>query len=50
MGTGHDVLLCAPALLIGGWLGAKLFHRVREDGIRKVIPMLFLRSGLSLVF
>lgn len=50
MRTGRDVLLCAPALLIGGWLGFKLFHRVSDDGFRKVILMLFLISGLSLVF
>ncbi|MEO8936720.1 MAG: sulfite exporter TauE/SafE family protein [Burkholderiaceae bacterium] len=49
MGTGRDVLLCVPALLIGGWLGFKLVHRVSDDGFRKVILTLFLLSGLSLV-
>ena len=48
--TGRDVLMCVPVLLIGGWLGFKLFHRVSEDGFRKVILLLFLISGLSLVF
>ena len=50
MRTGRDVLLCLPALLIGGWLGLKLFHRVSDDGFRRVILMLFLLSGLSLLF
>lgn len=47
--TGRDVLLCVPALLIGGWLGFKMFHRVSDDGFRKIILALFLLSGLSLM-
>ena len=39
--TGRDVLLCLPALVIGGWLGLKLFHRVSEEGFRKMILLLF---------
>jgi uncharacterized membrane protein YfcA len=46
---GMNVLLCIPALLIGGWLGLRLFHRVSETGFRKMILILFLLSGLMLL-
>ena len=39
-----------PALVVGGWLGFRLFHRVSDDGFRRVILLLFLISGLSLIF
>ncbi len=50
MRTGRDVLLCIPALVVGGWWGFRLFHRVSDDGFRKMILVLFLISGLSLMF
>ena len=50
MRTGRDVLLCIPALVVGGWWGYRLFHRVSDEGFRKMILVLFLISGLSLMF
>ncbi|MFJ7567611.1 sulfite exporter TauE/SafE family protein [Herminiimonas sp. NPDC097707] len=47
--TGIDILLCVPALLIGSWLGLRLFHHVSEKGFRKLMLGLFFLSGLALV-
>lgn len=49
MRTVHNVLLCVPALVIGGWAGLRLFHRVSEKGFRKMILLLFLLSGVGLM-
>ena len=49
MHTVHNVLLCVPALLIGGWVGLRLFHHVSEKGFRKMILLLFLLSGIGLI-
>lgn len=46
---GWQVLLCIPALVIGGWAGLRLFHRVSEQGFRKMILILFLLSGAMLL-
>ncbi len=48
--TARDVMLCLPAVVVGGWMGYRLFRRVSDDGFRKVILLLFLISGLSLTF
>jgi uncharacterized protein len=48
--TARDVLLCLPALLIGGSIGLKVFHHVSEQGFRRTILWLFLISGVSLIF
>lgn len=47
--TARNVLLCIPALLIGGWVGLRLFHHVSEKGFRKMILLLFFLSGLGLI-
>lgn len=47
--TGRNVLLCLPALVVGSWLGLRLFHHVSEPGFRKLILGLFLLSGLALL-
>ncbi len=47
--TGLNILLCVPALLIGSWLGLRLFHHVSENGFRKLMLGLFFLSGLALV-
>lgn len=38
-----------PALLAGTWLGLTLYTRLDEAGLRKVVLMLLLISGLGLV-
>lgn len=47
--TMHNLLICLPALVLGGWAGVKLFHHVSEDGFRKIILVLFFFSGLALM-
>lgn len=49
MRTAQNVLLCIPALLIGGWAGLRLFHHVSEKGFRKMILLLFFLSGIGLI-
>jgi uncharacterized membrane protein YfcA len=38
-----------PALLAGTWLGLKLFGRLDEAAFRKVVLVLLLASGASLI-
>lgn len=38
-----------PALAIGHWAGLKTFGRLNEAGFRRVVMVLLLLSGLSLV-
>lgn len=47
--TWRNVMLCIPALVLGSWLGLRLFHHVSEEGFRKLILWLFLVSGLALL-
>lgn len=44
-----QVLLCIPALLVGGWIGLRVFHHVSENGFRKAVLGLFLVSGIALL-
>jgi len=37
-------------LLVGTWLGLQLFGRIGETHFRKLVFMLLLASGISLVF
>jgi uncharacterized protein len=39
-----------PALLLGTWVGLKLFGRLNEAGFRKVVLLLSLASGVKLLF
>ena len=39
-----------PALLLGTWVGLKLFGRLNEAGFRKVVLLLLLASGIKLLF
>ena len=43
-------VLGLPALLIGTWLGLKLFGRLDEASFRKVVLILLLASGAVLMF
>jgi uncharacterized membrane protein YfcA len=46
--TLSDVLVCLPALALGGYLGLKLFHAASEQLFRQLILLLFLVSGVML--
>jgi len=47
--TFRDLLLCIPALVIGGWLGLAVFHSASEEMFRRLTLVLFLVSGVVLV-
>ena len=42
-------LIGLPALLIGSWLGLKLYGRFDEAGFRRLVLVLLLASGVALV-
>jgi hypothetical protein len=39
-----------PVLLVGTWLGMKLYGRLDEAAFRRVVLILLLASGLELIF
>jgi uncharacterized membrane protein YfcA len=43
-------ILGLPILLVGTWLGLRLYGRVDESGFRKIVLALLLASGLALIF
>ena len=47
---GYYTLLCIPAMLLGVWLGVRLYVRIDEARFRQVILWLLLASGGSLLF
>jgi uncharacterized membrane protein YfcA len=52
MVAGDTLILFAiglPAVLVGAWAGMKLYGRLDEGGFRKVVLVLLLASGVSLV-
>ncbi|MGF6310398.1 putative membrane protein YfcA [Bradyrhizobium sp. i1.8.4] len=49
MKVAYDVVLSAPALLAGSWLGIFAFRNINEANFRRVILGLLLVSGLLLV-
>jgi uncharacterized membrane protein YfcA len=42
-------LIGLPALVLGTWVGLKLFGRLNEAGFRKTVLLLLLASGVTLV-
>jgi uncharacterized membrane protein YfcA len=42
-------LLGLPALLIGSWLGLRLYGKLDEATFRRIVLVLLLLSGLALV-
>lgn len=46
--TFMDLLLCLPALAIGGYVGMKVFHSSSEKTFRKLMLLLFFVSGVAL--
>jgi uncharacterized membrane protein YfcA len=47
--TTRLFLIGLPALLIGSWLGLRLYGRLDEAGFRRVVLVLLLVSGVALV-
>jgi uncharacterized membrane protein YfcA len=47
--TLHLFVIGLPVLLAGTWVGLRLYARLDEAGFRKVVLILLLISGLSLV-
>jgi uncharacterized membrane protein YfcA len=47
--TIRDLVLCLPALVLGGFIGLKLFNRTSEKGFRRLILWLFVLSGVTLL-
>jgi uncharacterized membrane protein YfcA len=43
-------LLGLPVLLVGTWLGLKLYGHLNEAGFRKLVLVLLLASGIALLF
>jgi uncharacterized membrane protein YfcA len=48
-GLVNRFLWCLPLLLLGSWLGLKLYHRIDEQQFRRLILGLLLVSGAALV-
>ena len=41
--------LALPALVAGLWCGLKLYGKLDDEGFRKMVLVLLLASGLSLI-
>jgi len=48
--TAKFFVMGLPCLLAGTWLGLKLFGRIDEATLRKIVQALLLVSGVTLVF
>jgi uncharacterized membrane protein YfcA len=48
-GTGATYLACVPAILCGTGIGLHLFRRINDAAFRKVVLVMLLASGTSLV-
>jgi uncharacterized protein len=48
-GTVGLFLIGLPALALGTWAGLKLFGKLDETGFRRVVLVLLLVSGVSLL-
>ena len=42
-------LLGLPLVLAGTWIGLKLYGRVDDTGFRRIVLLLLLASGISLI-
>ena len=49
MRTATQSLICLPALVIGTWLGFKLYARVDDAQFRRIILLLLMGSGIGLL-
>jgi len=47
--TGLRLLWCLPAIVIGGWAGLRIYHRLDETRFRNLVLILLLISGMTLV-
>ncbi len=48
-GVGILLLICLPAVFAGAWLGMRLYDRVDDVQFRRIVLVLLLVSGLTLV-
>jgi uncharacterized membrane protein YfcA len=48
--TVASYLVCAPAVLLGTWLGLRLFDRIDDAAFRRVVLVFLIVSGASLAF
>ncbi|MBI3453106.1 MAG: sulfite exporter TauE/SafE family protein [Rhodospirillales bacterium] len=48
--TAWQLLLSAPALIVGTWLGLKLYRRIDDRQFRRIVLGLLLVSGAILLF
>jgi len=46
---GYYTLICVPAMLLGVWLGVRLYVRINEVQFRRLMLWLLLASGASLL-
>nr|MCS5592920.1 TSUP family transporter [Gammaproteobacteria bacterium] len=47
--VGVDLLWTLPALIIGSWLGVKVYPLINDTAFRKTVLVLILLSGLMLL-
>jgi uncharacterized membrane protein YfcA len=45
----HLAALVAPAIIVSSWLGAKAYQRIPEAAFRKLLLLLLLASGFTLL-
>ena len=48
--TGQAFLWCAPAVLVGTWIGIRLFRRVDDAMFRQILLVFLLFSGAALIY
>jgi uncharacterized protein len=47
--VGLAFVICLPAVVIGTWLGHKLYRRIDDQQFRRIVLLLLLMSGVALV-
>jgi uncharacterized membrane protein YfcA len=47
--SARSLLTCLPALVLGAWLGVKAYKVIPAEGFRRLLLVLLLLSGLSLI-
>lgn len=48
--TGQDLLWCLPAIIIGSWLGLKVYPYLNDQHFKRIVLGLILLSGITLLF
>jgi len=47
--TGINLLWCVPAIIIGTWVGLKVYRHINDQTFKKVVLVLIFLSGVMLV-